>query len=133
MGWHRVKRPEKGHAKEKGRVRRGPASTSQAYWPSDWPGVERLRLVPVMIMIMIMVVIVVMTVPPVPICLLLVVVQLAKVSIVPMIFDDPLMVVDGFVIVPAVIVVVVRVVHAIASTSATRGQGWREKSDGQQE
>lgn len=112
MGWYKVKRPEKSRGEKKGRDRRGPASTGQAHWPSDQPGAKRPRLVPVVIMIM--VVIVVMTVPPVPIFLLLIVVQLAKVPIVPMIFDDPLMVVDGFVIVPAVIVVIVRVVHPVS-------------------
>jgi hypothetical protein len=84
-------------------------------------------------MIMIVIVIIVMAVPPVPVCLLLVVVQPAKVPIVPMIFDYPLMVVDVFVIVPAVIVVVVRVVHPVASGRTACSCGWDEKGCGQQE
>ncbi len=72
-------------------------------------------LVPVVIVV----VIVVMIVPPVPVLLLLLAVQFAKVAIVAVVFDDPLMVVDGFVIIPPVIVVVVRIVGAIASRSAS--------------
>jgi hypothetical protein len=80
---------------------------------------------------MVTIVIIVMIVPPVPVFLLLIAVQFAKVSIVAMIVDYPLMVVDGFVIVPVVIVVVVRVVDAIASSCTTRSYGGCEKRDSQ--
>jgi hypothetical protein len=83
-------------------------------------------------LVVVVVVMIVVTMPPSPVLFLIVAIQFAKVAILAMIFGDPLVVIDGFVSIPAVIVVVVRVVYAIA-TSTTRGQGWREKSDGQQE
>src|SRR5229473_5646617 len=87
---------------------------------------------PVVVMIMVMVVVVVMIVPPGPVFLLLIAVQSAKVAIVAMIFDNPLMVVNSFVIVPSVIVIVVRIVGAIGSSGASCGYGRSEKSRGQQ-
>jgi hypothetical protein len=83
-------------------------------------------------MVMVMIV-VVMIVPPLPIFFLLIAVQLAKIPIVSMIVDHPLMVVDGFVIVPAVIVVAVGIVHSVAPRFTTRSYGRSKKSHGQQE
>jgi hypothetical protein len=89
--------------------------------------------VPVVIPIMIVVMVIVMIVTPSPIFLLPIMVQSAKVAILATIFDDPLMVVDIFVIVPAVIVVVIRVVDAIGSGCTPGSQDRRETSRGQQE
>ena len=91
-----------------------------------------MSLPSVLVVIMVMIVIIVMIVPLGPIFLLLIVIQSAKVPIFPMIVDDPLMVVDDFVIVPAVIVVVVRVVDRIASSCSTRRRGRCEKGGSQQ-
>jgi hypothetical protein len=100
------------------------------------PHPSRFALVPIAIVIAIVIavviVVVVMIVAPVPVLLLLIAVQSAKISIFAMIFDHPLMVVDSFMIVPAVIVVVVRVVGAIGSSGTSRRYGGPEKSSGQQ-
>ena len=75
---------------------------------------------------------VVMAVAPIPILLLLIAIELAKVAIFTMILDYPLVVVNSFVIVPAVIVVVVRIVHAITVAATASGQGGREECDGEE-
>jgi hypothetical protein len=54
-------------------------------------------LVPVVVMIVIMIVVVI--VPPSPVFFLLIAFQSAKVAVVAVIFHDPLMVVDSFMIV----------------------------------
>ncbi len=74
-----------------------------------------------------------MIVPPVPILFLLITIQLAKIAIVTMIFDHPLMVIDPFVIVSAMILVVIRVVDAIAAGCTAGGHGRREERGGQQQ
>jgi hypothetical protein len=76
--------------------------------------------------------IIVMIVAPFPISLLFILVQSAKVAVVTMILDHPLMVVDRFVIVPAMIVVVVGIVGAVGSSCTTSGHGWGEECGGQQ-
>ena len=89
--------------------------------------------VSVMIVVMIMIVVIVMTVAPVPIFFLFIVVQSTEVPIFAMIFDDPLMVVHGFGTVPAMIVVIVRVVDAIGSSRTTGSYSRYEESGGQQQ
>jgi hypothetical protein len=84
------------------------------------------------VVIVIMVVIIVMVVAPVPISLLVILVQSAKVAVVTMIRDHPLMVVDSFVIVPAMIVVVIGIVDAVGSSGTASGHCWSEECGGQQ-
>jgi hypothetical protein len=86
--------------------------------------------VPVVIVIMVM--IIVMIVAPFPISLLFILVQSAKVAVVTMILDHPLMVVDSFVIVPAMIVVVIGIVDAVGSSGTASGHCWRKECGGQQ-
>jgi hypothetical protein len=58
------------------------------------------------------------TVAPVPVLLLLVFVEVFVVAMrVPMIFHRPLLVIDGLVIVPAMIVAVVGVIYPVTSAS----------------
>jgi hypothetical protein len=63
---------------------------------------------PVVVVVMIMV-----TMPPLPILLLLVVIQLAEVAMIAVGFQNPLVVIDVFVVIPAMIIVVVRVIDSI--------------------
>ena len=74
----------------------------------------------------------VMIVTPGPVLFLFVVVQFAKVAIIAMVFDCPLMVVNILVTIPAVIVVVVRIVNAIARFTTSGRHGRCKKSDSQQ-
>ena len=80
---------------------------------------------------MIVIMVIVMAVAPVPVLLLVILVQSAKVAVVTMMFDYPLMVVDSLVIVPAMIVVVIRIVDTIASGCTASGYGWGEECGGQ--
>ena len=84
------------------------------------------------VVIVIMVVIIVMVVAPVPISLLVILVQSVKVAVVTMILDHPLMVVDSFVIVPAMIVVVIGIVDAVGSGGTASGNCGCEECGGQQ-
>jgi len=77
---------------------------------------------PVVITIVVMIMVVVTTVAPLPVLLLIVLFQFPKGSIVTMILYDPLMVIDIFVTIPAMIVVVVRVVVASGCTARSRGR-----------
>src|ERR1700731_3957897 len=80
-----------------------------------------------------MIVVMIVIVAPTPVFLLLVAVQLAKVVAVAMRLGGPLLVVDIFVVIPAVIVAVVRVVDSIGAICAPGSDGRREKSGGQQQ
>jgi hypothetical protein len=74
---------------------------------------------------------IVMAVAPVPVLFLVVPAQSAIVAVVTTIFDHPLMVVDSFVVVPAMIVVVIGIVDTIGSGCTASGQRRREECDGQ--
>jgi hypothetical protein len=98
--------------------------------------VDRASLMPVAVVITVVVMImIVMTVSPGPIFLSLIVVASAEVATIAPGFDYPLLVIHVLMTVPTVIVVVRRIVVAVAigSGGATHRDGGREKSRGQQE
>jgi hypothetical protein len=74
-------------------------------------------LVPVVIMV----VIVVTVVTPLPVLLLLVLIQTAEIAVVAMSFDDPLVVVNPLTTVPAMSVVVVRVLIVMGAADSDCG------------
>ena len=70
-------------------------------------------------------------VAPFPVLPLLIVVQFTEVAIIPVILYHPLMLVDRFVIVPAMIVIVIRIVDTIAAGGTTGRYGRHEECGSQ--
>ena len=63
-------------------------------------------------------VVVFMMVPPIPVLLLLILVEATIVAMrVPVIFHDPLLIVNSFMAIPVVVVTVIRIVHPVSCAS----------------
>jgi hypothetical protein len=89
------------------------------------------RLVVIMVMIVIAIR---MVVPPIPVSLLIAGRQVAEIPVrIPVSLHHPLLVIDILVMIPTMVIVVIRIVHAVGMHGTSGGSQWGGQSQSQNE